>query len=100
MEDKSGRGTWMRNHVGGIMTEESWRRNHGRGTMEKEHTKGIMEGGPWQRSNGGGTMQEDSHGSDQSSRATPRSYLQAGARSHGLLKELYTLSVPSPFKSN
>ena len=43
--------SWGRNHGGGIMGEETWRRNpkrnHGRGIMEKEswernHGKGIM----------------------------------------------------------
>ncbi len=33
----------MRNHGGGIMEEESWRRNHGGETWRRNHGGGIME---------------------------------------------------------
>ena len=38
-------------HGGGIMKEESWRKNHGGGSIEKES---------WRRDHGGGIMKEES----------------------------------------
>ena len=51
MEEESISSSW-RNHGGGIMEEESWRRNHGGGIMEEEES--------WWRNHGGGIMEEES----------------------------------------
>ena len=49
----------MRNHGGGIMEEESWRRNHGEDIIDEEswrrnHGGDIIDEESWRRNHGGG----------------------------------------------
>ena len=57
MDDNS----WERVHVGGIMGEESCRRNHHQaGTLRRNHGGVTMEDETWRRKHGGGNMENES----------------------------------------
>ena len=51
---------WNKKHGGGILEEESCRRNHAGGTQRRNHGGGTMEDESWRRNHGGGNMEEQS----------------------------------------